>query len=373
MELLWVICDPDGRYPWKPQGARKFDLNYARQLAIAVDSLGFSGALMATGAHDVWVLSSHLAAITQRMKFLLALHPGLITPTLLAKMSATFDQFSNGRLMINAVNGESHRMKGYGVNVSHDERYALSEEYYEAWKKVISGQWVDIEGKYFNAKDARIDYASVQKPHPPLWFSGSSDVALSLAARQMDAYLTWGEPPELAGEKIATVRRLAAAAGRTLRYGVRLHVIVRETDEEAWDVVERLFATIDPDAIANASRMFSASDSKGQARMRALHKGQRPTRARDLEIHPGMWAGIGLVRPGPGTVLVGSPQTVSRLMREYEAQGFDIFILSGIPALEEIHIVGDLLLPLLANNRQAASTPAFTWGRDSLVASASAS
>lgn len=170
MEVLWNINTTDGRYPWLVESNRKTDLQYFQQAAIAVDRLGFAGALIATAAHDVWAMGSAIMPLTHRMKFLLAVHPGLISPTLLAKMAATFDIYSEGRLLINIVNGDDKLQKGYGLNLGHDERYALTEEYLTVWKRVIAGETVTFSGKYIKVTNARIQITSVQKPHPPLWF-----------------------------------------------------------------------------------------------------------------------------------------------------------------------------------------------------------
>lgn len=143
------------------------------------------------------------------------------------------------------------------------------------------------------------------------------------------------------------MRRLAEQHGRKMRFGVRLYVIVRETDAEAWAAADRLMARMDDASIARVQKLAGESDSVGQQRMLALHGGKRPERARDLEIYPDMWSGMGLVRTGPGTTLIGSPQTVAARMKEYGDYGADAFILSGYPMLEEAHRVSELLLPLL--------------------------
>jgi alkanesulfonate monooxygenase len=347
MEVLWNINPTDGRYPWRSDGSRQTDFQYFQQSALTVDRLGFSGALIATAAHDVWVMGTSIMPLTKRMRFLLAVHPGLISPTLLAKMAASFDHFSNGRLLINIVNGDNRLQAAYGLNLGHDERYALTDEYLTVWKRVIAGETVDFAGKYIKVTGARLEITSVQKPHPPLWFGGSSPAALDAAAKNIDLYLSWGEPPSQAGEKFDTVKKLAEGYGRTLRYGVRLYVIVRETDEKAWQAADDLLAHMDDASIAKIQKIVGASDSVGQQRMIALHGGVKPKHVRDLEIYPGIWSGMGLVRRGPGTTLVGSPQTVAKIMMEYAEVGADAFILSGYPLLEEAHMVSELLLPLL--------------------------
>ena len=143
----------------------------------------------------------------------------------------------------------------------------------------------------------------------------------------------------------------AAARGRTLQYGIRLHVIVRETEEEAWAAADRLIAHLDDDTIAQAQKIFARMDSAGQARMSALHQGSRD----NLRIAPNLWAGVGLVRGGAGTALVGNPQQVAERIREYQALGISNFIFSGYPHLEEAHRFAELVMPLLPLENGASS------------------
>jgi alkanesulfonate monooxygenase len=200
-----------------------------------------------------------------------------------------------------------------------------------------------LNGKHLHVENAKVLYPSVQKPHPPLYFGGSSKVAYGLAARQVDVYLTWGEPPQAVEEKVATVRRLAEEQGRSVRFGIRLHVIVRETEQEAWAAANDLIRYVDDDTIARAQKTFARFDSEGQRRMAELHRGGREK----LEVSPNLWAGVGLVRGGAGTALVGDPATVAKRMQEYSDLGIETFILSGYPHLEEAYRVADLLFPHL--------------------------
>ena len=157
------------------------------------------------------------------------------------------------------------------------------------------------------------------------------------------------------------MRERAKHYGRELSYGIRLYVIVRETDAEAWDAAERLYGHMDEASIALNQRVLSNSDSVGQTRMSALHGGVKPDNLRDLEVAPNLWAGIGLVRPGPGTAIVGSPDTVVRTLEAYQAVGVDTFILSGMPLLEEAYRFADLVLPKLPVARDVTRAKSFTW------------
>ncbi|HEY1016861.1 MAG TPA: FMNH2-dependent alkanesulfonate monooxygenase [Herpetosiphonaceae bacterium] len=347
MDVLWFIpTSGDGRYLATPHGGRSTTFPYLQQIAQAVDSLGFAGALLPTGRHceDAWVLAAALAASTRRMKFLVAIRPGLMAPGLAARMAATFDRISGGRLLINVVTGgDSRELAGDGVHLSHGERYRLTDEFLSVWRGLLAGERVDFAGEHLRVEGGEIALPAVQRPYPPLYFGGSSPAALEVAARHIDVYLTWGEPPAQVAEKIAAVRALAAAQGRTVRFGIRLHVIVRETAAEAWAAADRLISHVDDKAIAAAQAAFAASESVGQQRMAALHGGSRDR----LEISPGLWAGVGLVRGGAGTALVGDPGAVAERMLEYRELGIDTFVFSGYPHLEEAYRVAELLLPRL--------------------------
>ncbi|QJQ52432.1 alkanesulfonate monooxygenase [Vitreoscilla sp. C1] len=367
MQIYWYLTAPDGARPWSKDGNRTVNFPYLKQVAQAVDHLGFTGALLATGAHDAWTLGSALINETERMKFLIAIQPGMISPTLLAKMAVTFNQFSKGRLLLNVVGGDKNTLGAYGIHLEHDERYVLSDEYLQALRPLLNEEGVTVKGKHVHIENAKLAVDNGGYAPPALWFGGSSPAAHQVAAKHVDTYLSWGETPPQAAEKIAEVRDLAASHGRKLKFGIRLYVIVRETDEKAWQAVDELYESMDEEAI-NARKNFAKdSDSVGQKRMSELHNNVKPENPRDLEIYPGLWAGIGLVRPGPGTAIVGSPETVERVLKEYQAIGVDVFILSGFPLLEEAYRFSELVLPRLQldhDNPAAApeSKQNYTWG-----------
>lgn len=362
MNVFWYMCAPDGAYPWQPEGSRKVDLGYYRQLALAYDQLGYTGALFATGAHDVWVLAGALLSDTERLKLLVAIHPGLIAPTLLAKMAATLQEFSRGRLLINVVSGDAKMLGAYGMTMPHDERYDMADEYLQIWHRLFAGETVDFKGRHFQTEGAKLALPVGQGIEPPpLWFGGSSDKAIDVAAKHVETYLSWGETPDQIGAKVDLVKARAEKLGRELEYGIRLYVIVRDTDEEAWAAAADLYGRMDERAIAANQRFVGKTDSVGQQRMTAMHGGQKPENLRDLEIAPNLWAGIGLVRPGPGTAIVGSPDTVIRTLEAYKKAGVNTFILSGMPLLEEAFRFGEKVLPRLDVSREVSSAKQFTW------------
>jgi alkanesulfonate monooxygenase len=157
----------------------------------------------------------------------------------------------------------------------------------------------------------------------------------------------WGEPPAMAAPRIARVRETAAAHGREIRFGIRLHVVSRDTPEEAWAEADRMLEGMPAHAIAAAQERYARMDSVGQARMTSLHGGAVGDGARSREVAPNLWAGIGLVREGAATALVGSHEQVAERIAEYAALGLDEFILSGYPHLEEAWRVGEEVLPLV--------------------------
>lgn len=347
IKVLWFLpTHGDGRYIGTTEGGRSVDLPYLTQVAKAADSLGFYGALLPTGrsCEDSWVVASALVPQTERLRFLVAVRPGLQSPTLAARMTATLDRISNGRLLINVVTGgDPLENKGDGIHLSHTERYEVTGEFLGIYRRLLRGETVETRTRHFHIEDGRLLFLPVQEPYPPLYFGGSSDAANAVAAEQIDKYLTWGEPPADVAAKIGAVRALAEKAGRQVTFGIRLHVIVRETTAEAWAAAESLISRLDDSTIAEAQKVFARMDSVGQARMSRLHGGRRDR----LEISPNLWAGVGLVRGGAGTALVGDPATVAERIDEYRRIGIDSFILSGYPHLEEAYRFGELVLPHL--------------------------
>lgn len=356
MNVFWFIpTHGDSRYLGTTEGARAADADYFRQIAVAADTLGYEGVLLPTGrsCEDAWVVASSLIPATKRLKFLVAIRPGLSSPGLSARMAATFDRLSGGRLLINVVTGgDQAELEGDGVFLDHDTRYEVTDEFLHIWKKLLAAshtsESIDFEGTHLVSKGGKLLYPPVQKAHPPLWFGGSSAAAHGIVADHIDTYLTWGEPPADVEKKLADVRKRVAAEGREIKFGIRLHVIVRETEEEAWAAADKLISKLDDETIQRAQAQFAKMDSEGQRRMAALHGGRRDK----LEVYPHLWAGVGLVRGGAGTALVGNPEQVAGLMKEYAALGIDTFILSGYPHLEESYRFAELVFPLLPREQK---------------------
>ncbi|MEU6674422.1 LLM class flavin-dependent oxidoreductase [Streptomyces sp. NPDC046925] len=326
-------------------GDRPASLAYLTQVARTAEQLGFEGALTPTGAwcEDAWLTTAMLVESTERLKFLVAFRPGLVTPTLAAQMAATYQRHSSGRLLLNVVTGgEDHEQRAYGDFLGKDERYARCDEFLHVVRALWRGETVDFRGAHERVEQARL--TRLPNPVPPVYFGGSSKAAGPVAARHSDVYLTWGEPPAQVAEKIGWIRTLAKAEGREVRFGIRLHVIARDTSEEAWAQANRLLSGTDPALINEVQQGLARSGSEGQKRMLALHGGSTDR----LEIYPNLWAGIGLLRGGAGTALVGSHTEIADRIAEYHALGIDEFVLSGYPHVEEAYWFGEGVLPQLS-------------------------
>jgi alkanesulfonate monooxygenase len=324
---------------------RRVTTRYLRQIVTAAEELGFEGALTPTGlwCDDAWLSTASLLDSTDRLKFLVAFRPGLLSPTLAAQMATTFQNQSGGRLLLNVVTGgEPAEQKAFGDFLSKDERYQRTDEFLAIVRRLWEhGDPFDFQGEHLRVEQARL--VTVPDPVPPIYFGGSSAAAGPVAAARSDVYLTWGEPPAAVAEKIGWIRKLAADAGRTVRFGIRLHVITRDTAEDAWREARRLLAALPPETIAKVQAGLHKSESEGQKRMLSLHGGS----AEDLEIYPNLWAGVGLARGGAGTALVGSHEEVADRIKEYADLGIEEFILSGYPHLEEAYWFGESVLPRL--------------------------
>jgi alkanesulfonate monooxygenase len=346
--ILWFLpTHGDGHYLGTTKGGREVNFNYLRQIAQATDQLGYFGVLLPTGrsCEDSWITASALAPWTERLRYLVAVRPGLQSPSVAARMTATLDRVSNGRLLVNVVTGgDPVENAGDGVFLPHNERYEVTREFLDVYSDLLAGKAVNVAGKHIRIEDGRLLFPPLQQPRPPLYFGGSSDAGIEVAVDTVDKYLTWGEPPDQVLDKVNRVKLAAAKRGRKISFGIRLHVIVRETNADAWKAADELIQYVTDDTIAAAQKIFSRMDSVGQKRMSELHGGRRDK----LEISPNLWAGVGLVRGGAGTALVGDPQTVAERIKEYQEIGIDTFILSGYPHLEEAYRFAELVFPLLS-------------------------
>jgi alkanesulfonate monooxygenase len=336
--------------------ARKGDLGYMAQVARAAEAMGFEAALTPTSSwcEEAWVITAALTQHTRDFKYLVAFRPGLQSPTLAAQAAATYQRVSENRLLLNVVvGGDQVEQQRYGDTIGKESRYARADEFLAIVRELWTGEEVNFSGEWYEIEGARL-------LDPPAWptvyLGGSSAAALEVAARRADVFLTWGEPPEAVAAKLDAVREAGEREGRELGFGIRLHVISRDTGEEAWATAEKMLAGLSDEQIAKAQSIQKLSESEGQRRMTELHGG----RTDHLEVAPNLWAGIGLVRGGAGTALVGSHEEVADRIAEYHDLGIDEFILSGYPHLEEAYRVGEGLMPVLRARGLVAEREALT-------------
>lgn len=374
IKVLWYLTAPDGPFPWEPEGRWNTDFRHLQQLASTIDRLGYYGALLGTGLGDeVLTISSAMFGVTSRMRFLAAIHPGLLSPVKLAQIALTQDRLSGGRMLYNVVNGNDHILPAFGVDHPHDERYDFSFEYWDAFRRFYRGERDGYDGRFIKLAPAPREYGlgrrgvreaplrAIQPGGVPLWGAGTSPAGVAHSVKLLDTYLSFADTPQRLGDKFRRVAAEADKIGRKLEFGTRLQVIVRETEEEAWDYAQWLLDHTHIDYARQSIEMqlppgatldsYRSPDAQVQRNLDAVRQGRLP-RARDLEIYPSVWVGpslfgFNIVSPLAGTALVGSAENVAARLREYEAHGTSAFILSGFPLISEAQRFADLVFPLL--------------------------
>lgn len=357
LDLLW-FCQlaADGEFiGTTPE--RRPTLAYISSLVETAAEMGFSSLLTATNfhaEHEAWTASIATLARTQGAGLLIAVRPGMFHPAIFAKMVATAANLFPGRVRINVVTGSNPAENAmYGDMESHAERYARTREFIAILRDLWRGEPIDHESERFPFRGAIV---SPVPPAPvPIYLGGHSDDAQRIAAELADVYLVWGDTVEGIEARLTTMRaqeeRVARLVDSRLRYGLRCHVVVRETENEAWAAAERLISRIDPAVRRRFIEASMAVDSEGQRRQQAL------AASSSLVVEPHLWAGVGLARSGVGVAIVGDPTQVAAKLRAYQALGISTFILSGYPHLEECRRFGEMVMPLLRQNAERDTKP----------------
>jgi alkanesulfonate monooxygenase len=333
----------------QPDQARYMD--YLVQVAQAAEVSGFEGVLVpsAWNSEESWLVSTVLARETRSLRFMPAFQPAFMEPVYAAKMSATFQRFSNGRLEWNVITGGSvPAQKAYGDFLAHDERYKRTNEFLDVIADIWSGESVRHEGDFYRVENNGLPAPLAGVRKPGIYFSGASDAGQEVAAKHADVYLTWLEPIDAIRKIISSLNERAAKYGRRPRYGLRVDLFARETEAEAWAEARRLWDDLDTNAgkIGKLLTSSKGGDSIGAQRQVAL----RPTgaaRFEDYMIGPNLWSGLGVIRPGPTVGVFGSYEQVAERLSEYVDAGIDHFILAGSPHLEEAYRIGEEVLPLI--------------------------
>ena len=338
MNFFWFLpTHGDGEYLNRHEPDRH-GFKYYLKIVQSLESLGYEGILIPTGSifEDSWICAAALAGRTAKLKYLVALHPSSFSPAYAARQVAAFDRLSNGRTLINIVVGSNRaEMTAEGHSLSPSQHYEQADEFLRIYKALMTDGRATFSGAYYNLMNAKLQFGPHQHPYPPLYAAGTSESGLNLAARHADWYIMWADPVEVVAKRIEDVRARAGGQGRTIRFGIRVHFVVRETRTAAWREAERLVANLSQQEIAEAINRFRTEAAHAQKVSFELHRGD-PSR---LEIAPDLWAGVSLARGGAVTALVGDPGAVRARLQEYEAAGVDLVIGSATPHLEGAEVV----------------------------------
>ncbi|MEX2238098.1 MAG: LLM class flavin-dependent oxidoreductase [Dehalococcoidia bacterium] len=322
---------------------REATFDYLVEVAQAAEAAGFSSALVPVGdsCQDAWVVAALAAPLTKDFKFLVAVRPGFVAPVVAAKMVSTFDRLTGGRLLVNVVTGGfPAELAADGDFTPHDRRYQRTREFIEVMKKYWTERRFDHEGEFYRVEGCKPAVRCLTEPYPPLYAGGASEIAEDVFADSIDCYLLWGETIPQMTERIERMSAKAAAHGKALRFGVRLHVLARATHEEAVAAAEQQVAGVPEEHVERVQKVLKATDSAGESRQRVFAGRD------DLWPEENLWAGVGKVRRGIGLTVVGSYEEVARKFLTYSEMGLSYFILSGYPHLEEARIAGEHWLPL---------------------------
>jgi alkanesulfonate monooxygenase len=350
LDLLW-FCQlaADGEFiGTRPE--RRPTLPYIASLVETAAEMGFSSLLTATNfhaEHEAWTASVATLARTQGAGLLIAVRPGMFHPAMFAKMTATAANLFPGRVRINVVTGSNPAENAmYGDMENHAERYARTREFIAVMRDLWCGEPVDSKSHLYPFKGAIV--SPVPSQPVPIYLGGHSEDAQRIAAELADVYLVWGDTVAGIEGRITTMRTQEAKVKRLvnspLTYGLRCHVLVRETEEEAWKAADRLISRIDPAVRQKFIETTAVVDSEGQRRQLAL------AASASLIVEPHLWAGVGLARSGVGVAIVGDPQQVAAKLNAYRALGISTFILSGYPHLEECRRFGEMVMPLMKSS-----------------------
>jgi len=345
-EYAWfgALCDDDYEFLGVPDAELRSSWAHCREIVLRAERNGFDNVLLPSGyalGIDATAFASAIAVETSRIKLLLAVRLGELVVPQLARQIATLQQVSDGRLVINAISSDLP-----GEALSSEDRYRRTTESIAVLRTLLAGKRIDFDGRFVSAHvDApRI---AVESPHDPvIYFGGLSEAARECAAESSDVYLMWPDTTPRMVEVMREMNSRAAKFGRTLCYGWRSHVIVRETEAEARAAAKRLLSRLDADTGAAIRAKSLDSHSAGVARQSELRE------SADAEgyIERHLWTGIGRARSGAGIAIVGDPGQVASKIREIRDAGVSTFILSGYPHLTECDLVARHVLPKLRDD-----------------------
>lgn len=342
-EVSWfaALCDDDYEFLGVPDPKLKSSWEHCRDIVLQAESGGFDNILLPSGYElgvDTTAFAAGVAPLLKRMRLLMAARVGEVWPPQLARQIATLDQMLGGRLTVNIISSEMP-----GETLASGPRYRRTVEAMRILKTLLNGQPLDHEGEFWTLKLDPPRLRTVSGKAPLLYFGGLSEDAREAAAAESDVYLMWPDRQENVAALISDMTARAARRGRTLRFGYRAHVIVRETESEARAAADRLLSKLDA-ATGAAIRSKSLDSASAGVRAQAA---LREAAADDGYAEPGLWTGIGRARSGCGAAIVGDPDQVLAKLNTYRDLGIDAFILSGYPHAAEADLFARHVLPNL--------------------------
>lgn len=325
-------------------------IDYLAEIARAAEISGFQGGLIPSFpmTDEPWAISAFLARETRTFRFMIPFQPGFLNPVTAARMTASLQRATGGRALYNIITGGGGPAQlWWGDSVPHDDRYTRTTEFLDILRGVWNGGPFSYQGKFYQVEEAGLPPLLAREEFPEIYFSGSSDAALASASKHADYYLSWLEPFEHLKEKFDRVKEKTAALGREIRCAVRVDIVARATEEEAWEEVRRGFENLPPEAVAALKkRAENGGDSVG-ARRQGSFRPATINSYKDLIIEPNVWSGFSLLRGGQTQGIVGSYEQVAERLDDLIRLGADAFILASTPHLEEAYRVGEEVLPLV--------------------------
>ena len=340
-EISWfsALCDDDYEFLGVPDPLLKASWQHCRDIVCQAESGGFDNILLPSGyalGMDTTAFAAAIATLTQRIHLLQAVRIGECWPPQLARQIATIDQLAGGRLKVNIISSDMP-----GETMESAPRYARTVEAMHIIKTLLNGEPLDHEGEFWKLKVDPPRIKTVSGKAPPLYFGGLSEAARDAAARGCDVYLMWPDKEDVVQDIINDMTARAAQYGRSLKFGYRAHMIVRETEAEARTAADRLMSKLDADVGAAIRAKSLDSDSAGVSAQAALREGA----GNDGYAEANLWTGIGRARSGCGAAIVGDPEQVLAKLQRYRDMGIDAFILSGYPHAAEADLVARHILP----------------------------